>query len=126
MRPAHDGALEETVQEVVHARTYDNWVVVTVTRTSDKDVQHRQIIVSIDGEPFATLLYGQTASKAIAPGHHTIKAYNTLVWKTLEFDLADGEDVSFSVVNVAGKWTFPLVALLGVGPIYVALERTGS
>jgi hypothetical protein len=98
--------------------------VVTVTRTSDKDVQHRQIIVSIDGEPFATLLYGQTATKPVAPGHHTLKAYNTLVWKTLEFDLAEGEDASFSVVNVAGKWTFPLVAVLGVGPIYVALEKT--
>jgi hypothetical protein len=100
--------------------------VVTVTRTSVKDVGHRQIIVSIDGQPFATLMFGKSASKAIAPGHHTIKAYNTLVWKTLEFDLAEGEHATFSVVNVPGKWTFPLVALLGVGPIYVALERTDT
>lgn len=96
---------------------------VTVTRTSDKDVQYRQIIITIDGEPFATLLYGQTVSHVIAPGHHTIKAYNTLVWKTLEFDLAEGEDIRFSVVNIPGRWSFPLVALLGAGPIYVRLER---
>lgn len=112
------------MQKTVHARTYDSGVVVTVTRTSDKDVQHRQIIVTIDGEPFATLLFGQSATKPIAPGHHTIKAYNTLVWKTLDFDLAEGEHAEFSVVNIPGKWTFPLVALLGVGPMYVALEKT--
>lgn len=96
---------------------------VTVTRTSDKDIGHRQIIVSIDGQPFATLMFGKSATKEIAPGHHTIRAYNTLVWKTLEFDLAEGEHAQFSVVNVPGKWSFPLVALIGAGPIYVALER---
>jgi hypothetical protein len=98
--------------------------VVTVTRTSEKDVKHRQIIVSIDGEPFATLIFGQTATRDIAPGHHTIKAYNTLVWKTMEFDLAEGEHASFSVVNTAGKWSYPLLALIGAAPLYVTLEKT--
>jgi len=97
---------------------------VTVTRTSDKDVQHRQIIMSIDGEPFATLMYGKSATKSMTPGHHTLKAYNTLVWKTIEFDLAPGEHAQFSVVNIPGRWTFALVALLGVGPMYLTLERT--
>lgn len=103
---------------------YDSGVVLTVTRTSEKDVQYRQIIMTVDGNEFATLLYGQTVTKPLAPGHHTIKAYNTLVWKTLEFDLAEGEHVYFSVVNIPGKWSFPLVALLGAGPIYVELTRT--
>ncbi len=89
-------------------------------------MQHRQIIVSIDGAPFATLMYGQSVTRPIAPGHHTIKAYNTLVWKTVEFDLADGEHAEFSVVNIPGRWTFPLVALIGAGPIYVSLERVRS
>ncbi len=97
---------------------------VTVTRTSDKDVQHRQIIVSIDGAPFATLMFGQSATKDIAPGHHTIKAYNTLVWKTMTFELKEGEDASFSVVNLPGRWSFALVALIGAGPLYVGLEKT--
>jgi len=82
--------------------------------------------MSIDGQPFGTLMFGKTVSKDIAPGHHKIKAYNTLVWKTLEFDLAEGEDVSFEVVNVPGKWSFPLVALIGAGPIYVSLEKTSA
>ena len=97
---------------------------VTVTRTSHKDIQHRQIILSIDGQPFATLMFGQSATRPVPPGHHTLKAYNTLVWKTLEFDLAEGEHAHFSVMNIPGKWTYPLVALLGVGPMYVRLERT--
>ena len=109
---------------IVHTDMASPESLVTVTRTSDKDVQHRQIIMSIDGEPFATLMYGKSATRPVAPGHHTIKAYNTLVWKTLEFDVAPGEHAQFSVVNIPGRWTFALVALLGVGPMYLTLERT--
>lgn len=96
---------------------------VTVERTSDTDVQHRQVILSVDNEPFATLLFGTSATQSIAPGHHTLKAYNTLVWKTVEFDLAPGEHARFQVINRPGRWTYPLVALLGVGPIYLTIER---
>ena len=95
----------------------------TVDRTSERDVQHRQVIVSIDDQPFATLLFGKSETKPIAAGHHRLKAYNTLVWKTLEFDVADGEHARFQVINRPGKWTYPLVALLGVGPIYLTVER---
>src|SRR5689334_13332989 len=97
---------------------------VTVTRTSADDIQHRQIILSIDGKPFATLMYGQSATFPVMPGHHKIKANNTLVWKTLEFDLAEGEHARFSVVNIAGRWSFPLITVLGVGPVYLRFEKT--
>jgi len=96
---------------------------VTIERTSERDVQHRQVIVSIDDEPFATLVFGKSETKPIAPGHHRLKAYNTLVWKTVEFDVAEGEHARFQVINRPGKWTYPLVALLGVGPIYLTIER---
>ena len=91
---------------------------ITVNRTSEKDVQHRQIIMSIDGEPLGTLMFGQSITTAIAPGPHKIKAYNTLVWKTIDFELQEGEHATFSVVNVPGKWSFSLLALLGAGPLY--------
>jgi len=45
------------------------------------------------------------------------------VWKTIEFDVADGEHARFQVINRPGKWTYPMVALLGVGPIYLTIER---
>jgi len=96
---------------------------VTVERTSETDVQHRQVILSIDGQPFATLMFGKSETRPIEPGHHTLKAYNTLVWKTAEFDLAPGEHARFQVINRPGRWTYPLVALLGVGPIYLTIER---
>jgi hypothetical protein len=95
----------------------------TVERTAESDVRHRQVIVSIDGQPFATLLFGKSETKPIAPGHHTLKAYNTLVWKTVEFDVAEGEHAKFQVINRPGRWTYLLVTLLGVGPIYLTIER---
>lgn len=95
----------------------------TVTRTSARDVRHRQVIMSLDGAPLATLMFGQQATAAIAPGPHTLTAYNTLVWKTVAFDAVEGQDVTFQIVNRPGRFTYVLVSLLGVGPIYVDIER---
>lgn len=95
----------------------------SVERTSKDDVRQRQIIVSLDGDPFATLLYGESATRDIAAGPHRLRAYNTLVWKTVEFEVAPGESVRFAAVNRAGRGTMALIALLGVGPLYVTLER---
>ena len=94
-----------------------------VERTARDDVQTRQIILSVDGDPWVTLLYGESASRDIAPGRHRLRANNTLVWKTVEFDVASGESVRFSAVNRAGRGTAALIALLGVGPLYVTLDR---
>jgi hypothetical protein len=57
------------------------------------------------------------------PGRHRLRAYNTLVWKTVEFDIAAGEWVRFAAVNRAGRVTAALIGILGVGPLYVTLER---
>jgi hypothetical protein len=95
----------------------------TVERTSPQDVGTRQVVLSLDGEPLATLLFGQQATRDIAPGRHRLRAHNTLVWKTVEFDAAADEQVRFCTVNRAGLGSMALVALLGVGPLYVTLER---
>lgn len=95
----------------------------TVTRRSSEDVQQRQIIVSADGTELGTLMFGDSAAKAIAPGHHVLKVHNTLVWKSVEFDASPGEEVRFSVVNRAGWGTWWMLSLLGVGPLYVTVER---
>lgn len=81
------------------------------------------MIVKLDGEPFATLLYGRTAAKTIAPGRHKLNVNNTFVWKNLEFSVAPGEDVTFQLINRSGKFTWFLVALLGAGPMYITIER---
>ncbi len=52
-----------------------------------------------------------------------MRAHNTLVWKSVEFEAPPGGHVRFSTVNRAGFGSMSLVALLGVGPLYVTLER---
>lgn len=95
----------------------------TVERTDADDVRTRQVVVSLDGDPLATLLFGQRVSKEIQAGSHRLRAHNTLVWKTIEFDAKPGEHVRFQTVNRAGLGSTALVALLGVGPLYVTLQR---
>ncbi len=97
----------------------------TVERTTAENVGTRQVVVSLDGERFATLLFGDRATREIGPGHHRLRAHNTLVWKTVEFefDISPGEHVRFRVVNRAGLGSMAPVALLGVGPLYVTIER---
>ena len=41
----------------------------------------------------------------------------------MELDASPGEHVRFGVVNPAGFGSMALVALLGVGPLYVTIER---
>ena len=96
---------------------------ITISRKDPKDVRDRQIVVSLDGEPLATLLFGHETTREVAPGDHRLRAHNTLFWKTLEVSIAPGEHARFTVVNRAGMGTFSLLGLLGVGPLYLTFER---
>ncbi|NQW04691.1 MAG: hypothetical protein HQ485_11765 [Acidobacteria bacterium] len=98
-------------------------VTLTIARQSPKDVGIRQVFVSLDGEDFGVLLNGQVASKEIPAGEHKLRFHNTLVWKTLQLDMKAGEHARFLVTNRAGWGTYALVAMLGVGPIYLKIER---
>jgi hypothetical protein len=99
---------------------------VTVARTLPIDVRQRQIILTLDGQPLATLLFGESVTREIEPGHHWIRANNTLVWKTLEFTAEAGDQVTFVTGNRAGFGTYTLLALLGTGPLYLVFERESS
>ena len=95
----------------------------TISRTSDADCQTRQVIVSLDGRRVATLLWGDSVRCDLAPGRHTLRVHNTLVWKTAEFTLKPGEQAFYEAVNRNGVSTFLMVAFLGVGPLFVELRR---
>jgi hypothetical protein len=97
---------------------------ITVTRKAPEDVRVRQIYISLDGKTVAELLYGQTFTTALDAGAHRLRANNTLVWKTVDCDLAPGEHAYFSVVNRPGPGTYAMLSLLGTGPIYLTFERT--
>jgi hypothetical protein len=96
---------------------------VTIFRTSEKDVRQRQLIVKLDGKAFATLMYGQSATREVTPGKHKLNVNNTWVWKTEDFEVAPGEQVKFQLINRPGRFTWFMIGALGVGPIYVTIER---
>jgi len=95
----------------------------TVTRTSEEDFKQRQMIVYFDGAKVATLLFGDSVTRHVEPGPHAIRVSNTLVWKTVEFTAQPGEQIFFEVINRTGFATYPMLMILGVGPLYVTIRR---
>jgi hypothetical protein len=105
-------------------RRHESWpALVTITRTSEADIKTRQLVVHIDGAHAATLLWGDSVTRELAPGTHRVRVHNTLVWKTVDFVLAPGEQVFFEAVNRSGVSTFLLLPVLGMGPLFVTLKR---
>ena len=96
---------------------------VTMARTASTDVGQRQVIVSLDRTHKATLLFGESVSFDVPPGDHTLRANNTLVWKSVSFTAAAGEHVQFVIANRATRFTLGLLSLLGVAPLYLTIER---
>lgn len=94
-----------------------------VTRSSERDVKNRQIFVSLDGNAVGDILFGEKIDRPLAPGPHRMRVHNTLFWKTLEFDAAPGETVHFETVNYAKKGFLHIVLLIGVAPLFLAVER---
>jgi hypothetical protein len=96
---------------------------VTIARTHASDVKHRQLVITLDGDCLGDLLFGESIQRDVAPGRHRLRVSNTLVWKTVEFDVKPGEQVRFEAINRAGKLTYPMMVILGIGPLYVTVKR---
>jgi hypothetical protein len=98
---------------------------VTITRTSEDDWKSRQLVVSLDGRRIGELLWGDSVMHEIEPGPHRLRVHNTLVWRTVEFVVAPGEQIFFEAVNLATASTYFLLPLFGIAPLYVRLTRMG-
>jgi hypothetical protein len=96
---------------------------ITVTRRDERDVRDRQVIVSVDGQRVATLLFGDETTRAVAPGRHRLRLHNTLFWKTFDLELTPGDHARFRVSNRAIGWITSLFGLLGSAPLSLAVER---
>ena len=94
-----------------------------ITRSSDRDVKTRQIFVSLDGASMGDLLFNDRIERDIEPGSHHVRIHNTLFWKNVYFDAKPGETVHFETVNYAGKGFLNLVLIIGVAPLFLAVER---
>ncbi|HTI40054.1 MAG TPA: hypothetical protein VL484_21005 [Vicinamibacterales bacterium] len=95
----------------------------TIVRTSDEDFKNRQIYVALDDRKLGMLLFGETVTTELEPGPHRLRFNNTFVWKTIDFDVKVGEQVRFEVINRPGKLTYPMLLLIGVGPLYLTVRR---
>jgi hypothetical protein len=110
--PVHNGAAQQGAQASI-----------TIHRTSPEDTQQRQIVVKLDGERVGELMFGDSMTIPVTPGHHRLRIDNTWNWKTLDLDVAPGEQLRFSTQSKAGRFTWFLVGTLGVGPMYVSVQR---
>jgi hypothetical protein len=93
----------------------------TIHRTSPKDERTRQIVCSLDGARLVELLYGQEHTHEILPGRHTLRVHNTLVWKTVHFEVVPGGHVHFTVWNRACFGFYPLLLVIGAAPLWLEL-----
>ena len=95
----------------------------TVRRQSERDARQRQVYVSLDGQQIGYLMYGDQVQHEIAPGPHTLRVNNTLVWKSVAFEAAPGEAVSFAVVNYSARGFLLALAVIGVSVLLLDIER---
>jgi hypothetical protein len=95
----------------------------TVNRNSTEDAQQREIKVYLDGEQIAELMYGQSVTKEIAAGPHTLLVDNTWNKQSAEFIAGDGESIRFLAKNHSSRFAEFLLMIFGAGPLRVSLDR---
>jgi hypothetical protein len=93
-----------------------------ITRDAPDDVQDRWIRIHIDDAGEEILRYGEVLTRAIAAGHHRIKAHNTLSSHTVEFDAAPRETVTIRCFNTIAKGGVLMMLATGFAFITVRLE----
>ncbi|MBI5708369.1 MAG: hypothetical protein HZC36_15410 [Armatimonadetes bacterium] len=94
----------------------------TVRRDSPKDSGFRQVHVFLDERPIGVLNPGDSVQEEIEPGKHALKVYNTLVTKSLEFEVAAGDSVAFMTGNQASGCLMAIAVSFGIGVMGVFLE----
>lgn len=96
---------------------------VTLSRREATDVGQREIFARIDDGPTHRLRFGEAYTEEVAPGDHQLRANNTLFWKSATFTIAPGDHIEFALINRGGAIAIGLLALLGVAPLSLTIER---
>lgn len=97
-----------------------------VRRDSPQDTGFRQVHVFVDDRLIGTLDPGESAEAELTPGAHTLRVYNTLVAKSIEFSAADGQTITFRTGNKASGCLLAVAASFGIGVMGVFLEQIDS
>lgn len=121
--PARSDAGEDPGVIVKDVEAPQGPAMLTVRRTAKDDVQDRQVYLTLDGEEWGTIFYGKEITREIAPGRHTLKANNTLVRKSVIFDVKPGEHVRYQCINKAHWTAMMFMAFLGAAFLTVKLVR---
>jgi hypothetical protein len=100
-----------------------NSATLTVTRNSSNDFQDRQVYLYVDGELWGKVRYGRPVSREIPPGHHKVRAFNTLFSHTVEINAVPGEHVKLRCSNGLGKGGWIMMVIWQVAALRVRLER---
>lgn len=103
--------------------TTDLRCLVTLAREHASDARQRQVLVRIDDGPTSVLMYGDRVTIEVPAGSHLLRANNTLFWKRVPFTIEPGEHLEFALINKAGRLTLGFLAVMGVAPLYLDIER---
>jgi hypothetical protein len=100
-----------------------NSATLTVTRNSGADFQDRQVFLYVDDELWGKVKYGRPVTREIPPGHHKVRAFNTLFSHSIEIDAVPGEHVRLRCSNGLPPAGFLMFIFLHCTALRVRLER---
>jgi len=98
----------------------------TLVRNAPDDVQDRSVTFWLDDERWDNLRYGQEISRNIAPGPHRLRAHNTLVSTTFDFDAKPGEQIRLRCANAVSKGGALMMLIIGWAAMRVRIERDAA
>ena len=96
---------------------------IVVSRSAANDIKMRDFYIEIDGLPMANLKHGDSHESDIEPGPHKLLATNKLYSKDLEFQIAEGETITFQAANVPGGCLGFMIVVFGIGPYKVQFRK---
>ena len=105
------------------ATTPVNGTLLTINRNSGADFQDRQVFLFVDDVPWGKVKYGRPVTREIAPGHHKVRAFNTLFSHTIEIDAVPGEHVRLRCTNGMPTAGWLMMIFLHVTALSVRLEH---
>jgi len=111
-----DHTFEKSVSKI-------NSATLTVTRNGSGDFQDRQVYLYVDDELWGKVKYGRPVSREIPPGHHKVRAFNTLFSHTIEIDAIPGEHVRVKCTNGLARGGWIMMVIWQVAALSVKLER---
>jgi hypothetical protein len=95
---------------------------IEIFRDTPDDVQDRWVRIAIDDQPEEILRYGESLRQEVPPGHHRIKAHNTLSKDVIDVDVAPGETLRIRCHNHFAKGGILMMLTIGFAFIKVRLE----